>query len=143
MVCLRKEIIHYHEVSKLLACHAEDSELACHAVIYESLVETAMAVTGQSRDCAGKTTRRLLEDHPEVRTKCPNFKFPGQGSRETPVGPPSVIIEFVMLLPGRAAALCREKFACIIATCCFSYTGSCSCGWRDRLRDLADSTAEL
>jgi hypothetical protein len=45
----------------------------------------AAAITGKSQDDAAKVFRRVCEMYPEVRAKCPDFKFKGQRQRDTPV----------------------------------------------------------
>ena len=45
----------------------------------------------------------------EVLTLCKNFKFPGQGQRETPVADARGIVQIIMLPPCRAATSVKEK----------------------------------
>lgn len=52
---------------------------------------------------------RLCDTYPDVRTCSDNFKFPGQGQRDTPVTDARGIVKILMLLPGRKAAAFREK----------------------------------
>ena len=52
---------------------------------------------------------RLCQQHPEVRTFCHNFKFPGQGQRDTPVADVRIIAVMVAILPGKAAAKFRKE----------------------------------
>ena len=47
-------------------------------------------------------------------SKAYNFRFPGQGQRETPVTDARGIVEIVMLLPGKAAASVRKQAASIL-----------------------------
>ena len=58
-----------------------------------SVIDVIHVITGTSCDDSSKLFRRLREAFPEVRTICPNFKFPGPGQRDTPV---------LSLLHGRA-----------------------------------------
>ena len=46
----------------------------------------------------------VREQYPDVRTKCPDFKFPGRGQRMTPVAALATMVEIIMLLPGSTAA---------------------------------------
>ena len=57
--------------------------------------------TGKNGDDSGKAYRRLIEQFPEVRTAGPDFKFAGQGQRETPVADAREITEIIMLLSDR------------------------------------------
>ena len=76
-----------------------------------SLIDIAMMVTGNDRDYAGQQIRFVQNKYHEVRDKLSNLKFPGRGQRETPVGDIYVVAEFVMLLPGKRAALVRSEAA--------------------------------
>jgi len=42
--------------------------------------------------------KRLAERYPEVTTKCGNFKFAGQGARETPVASAKTLVQIILLL---------------------------------------------
>ena len=42
------------------------------------------------------------------------FKFPGRGQRDTPVTDAEGIIQIIMLLPGRAAAIARQSAANVV-----------------------------
>lgn len=53
--------------------------------------------------------KRMAEPYPEVLAKCENFQFPGKGQRETPVATLEVFLEILVLLPGRVAAMVRER----------------------------------
>ena len=79
-----------------------------------ALIDITMIFTGLKRDQAGLVVRRLLEEHPEVRSSISNFKFPGPGQRPTSVAPMSVALEYAFLLPGKAAAQMRRQAAKLV-----------------------------
>jgi len=58
---------------------------------------------------ARKAWLDLKASHPEVVTLSNDFKFDGQGQRETPVADARGIVRIIMLLPCRAAAPVRAK----------------------------------
>ena len=70
--------------------------------------------TISSNPNARETWAELKRKYPEVVGNPDNFKFPGQGQRETPVTDARGIIEIIMLLPGRKAAQVRQKSADVI-----------------------------
>ena len=76
-----------------------------------SLIDVAMLVTNNSREHAGHRIEELFSQHPEVCRKTTNFKFKGRGQRDTPVGDIYVVVEMVMLLPGKRAASVRSECA--------------------------------
>jgi hypothetical protein len=78
-----------------------------------SVIDVTVAVTGQSRDGARKIMSRLFEEYSTIATKCLDYNFPGFRGPATPVAPISVIVEYIMLLPGKAAALQRERVSSI------------------------------
>jgi hypothetical protein len=53
--------------------------------------------------------KNLTDRVPEVLQKVENFKFPGKGQRETPVATLEGFLEILVLLPGKVAAMVREK----------------------------------
>ncbi|KAK9827066.1 hypothetical protein WJX74_005350 [Apatococcus lobatus] len=57
---------------------------------------------------------RLCSDHPEVSSLRGNFKFPGQGQRETPVTGRKGILQIIALLRGKRAAKYRERTAQLV-----------------------------
>lgn len=79
-----------------------------------SVIDVIMIICECSRDDAGKNFRRLLNDHPDVRTICPSFKFKGQGQNDTPVTDDKGIYEIIMILPSKKAASIRKRFAELI-----------------------------
>lgn len=59
-----------------------------------------------------KAWERLCESHSEVLTKCQNFRFPGQGQRETPVAKTKEDVFYILgLLPGTVGRKYREEAA--------------------------------
>lgn len=59
-----------------------------------------------------KVWSRLADAHPEVRTNCPNFKFPGRRQRETPVAKNKESAYYILgLLPGAVGKKYREDAA--------------------------------
>ena len=53
-----------------------------------SVFDVIRAVTGQQTNACRTIWQRLTEAHSEVATYCCDFKFNGQGQRETPVQTP-------------------------------------------------------
>jgi len=53
--------------------------------------------------------KRMLVTYPEVLAKCEYFQFPGQGQKPTPIATLEVFLEILVLLPGKIAAMVREK----------------------------------
>ena len=96
------------ELGALLQCDVTQMRSAGRIL---SVIDVAMAITGLARDQASKAVRTLLCEHPEVRSKISNLKFPGRGQRETPGAEIETIIEIIMLLPGAAAATTRQQAA--------------------------------
>jgi hypothetical protein len=85
---------------------------------FEPLVQFAvdsqcpsMVVANLERNQAARALRDLTAAHSDVRWEISNFQFEGQGQRETPVAKISVIVEIIMLLQGRTAALIRKQCA--------------------------------
>ena len=76
-----------------------------------SLVDVAVLVTHATNNKAGEQIRRLCQKYPEVQAKCLNFKFQGRRQRDTPVGDIYTVVELIMLLPGKRAALIRGDAA--------------------------------
>lgn len=58
-----------------------------------------------------KVWERLCTQFPEVVAKCHNFKFSGQGQRETPVAGREGILYIIGLLPGAVGRSYREASA--------------------------------
>lgn len=58
--------------------------------------------------------KRLIATHPEVLTKCENFKFPGRGQRETPVTDFRGWLYILALLPGAMGKQYREDAAQLV-----------------------------
>lgn len=74
-----------------------------------SIYDVIGAVTGASNPRC--TWQELASAHLEVVGRGDNFKFPGQGQRETPVTDAKGIVQILMLLPGKAAASFRMEAA--------------------------------
>lgn len=56
--------------------------------------------------------RRLIETHPEVVAKCEDFRFIGQGQRDTPVAKDKEATLYILgLLPGEVGRKYREQSA--------------------------------
>ena len=70
-----------------------------------SVIDVIAAITGKRPDHASKHFRRIAEQHDEVRTNCPDFRFRGRGQRDTPVTGVRGIVEVIMLLPGHPATI--------------------------------------
>ncbi len=68
-----------------------------------SLVDVASLITGKDAKYAHQQFQITVDGHPEVSEKIGYLKFPGRGQRETPVGDIYVVVEVIMLLPGRTA----------------------------------------
>ena len=49
-----------------------------------SVIDTVVAITGQSQANSGHTGQRLSQSYPDVCQSVTNFKFSGQGQRQTP-----------------------------------------------------------
>ena len=79
-----------------------------------SIIDVVAIVTGMTSNVASNTIQRLKEAYPEVSSNWCNFKFPGRGQRETPVTDAEGIIQLIMLLPGRAAAIARQSAANVV-----------------------------
>ena len=58
--------------------------------------------------------RRLIQEHPEVTTRCGNLQFPRAGQNPTHVTDTRGVVIILNLLPGHPAALFRANFANII-----------------------------
>jgi hypothetical protein len=76
-----------------------------------AVYDVLQAVTGCSSQNCSVVYQRLLQGYPDVLTGCSNFKFSGQGQRETPVADARGVVEIIMVLPGRAAARVRKAAA--------------------------------
>lgn len=76
-----------------------------------SLVDITRMVTGNDPKYSSEQIVIVRAKYPEVSNKIRYLKFPGRGQRETPVGDLYLVAEFVMLLPGKRAALVRSEAA--------------------------------
>ena len=79
-----------------------------------SVVDTIVVITGHSPANSNHTWQRLSQSYPDVCQSVTNFKFSGQGQRPTPVADARTMVEIVMVLPGRTAAMHRRKAADIL-----------------------------
>ena len=65
----------------------------------------------RSIENAAQTLQRLRRDYPEVFTNCEDYKFEGRRQRTTPVGDISMVVETILLVPGKQAASVRSECA--------------------------------
>ena len=79
-----------------------------------SVIDTIVVITGQSQENSNHTWQRLSHSFSESLSSVTNFKFSGQGQRATPVADARTMVEIVMVLPGRTAAMHRRKAADIL-----------------------------
>eukprot|EP00960_Hanusia_phi_P002940 87231-Hanusia_phi.AAC.1 len=76
-----------------------------------SVIDMICHATQKNNNDSAQEFRRLKANNPEIRTICSDFKFPGQGQRETPVADAEGMLEIIMLLPGQLAAKHRRRIA--------------------------------
>jgi hypothetical protein len=74
-----------------------------------SVIDVICLFPGQKRGDAAHTLQRLWERHPEIRTRCSRFKFPGRGQKDMPVCDLANLHRILMILPGRQAAQGRQN----------------------------------
>jgi len=74
-----------------------------------SVYDAVVALAGCAAKNAVVVFKRLAERYPEVTTTCSNFKFAGQGQRETPVANAKTLVQIILLLPGEVAAKVRTQ----------------------------------
>ena len=74
-------------------------------------------INGKDKNQAAEDLRRISTGHPEVKAICFDFKFPGQGQRDTPVTDAKGIVEIILLQTTKQAALLDAQFA-------FRFSGS-------------------
>lgn len=80
-----------------------------------SVIDVILIVTGATdAHVAAQILRRMLETYAELKEKIDQFRFPGQGQRETPVTDVRGMVEIIMLLPGVQAARIRRTAAEIL-----------------------------
>ena len=79
-----------------------------------SVIDTIVVITGHSPTNSLHTWQRMSQSFPEVSQSVTNFKFSGQGQRLTPVADARTMVEIVMVLPGRTAAMHRRTAADIL-----------------------------
>eukprot|EP00960_Hanusia_phi_P008423 240107-Hanusia_phi.AAC.3 len=77
-----------------------------------SVIDVIMSVCETNKAYAAKIYSRVSKEEWTNRPNfCPDFKFPGQGQRDTPVCDLDTIIIIMQHLPGKVAAKNREKTA--------------------------------
>ena len=79
-----------------------------------SVYDVLGALTGYTSAQYNHLFSRLTQQYPEILALCTNFKFTGRGQRDTPVTDAEGIIQIIMLLPGRTAAMARQSAANVI-----------------------------
>jgi len=77
----------------------------------QSIIDVTMNITGLDSQNSAHAVQTLFGKFPEVCAKVTHFQFEGQGQRDTPVAQLATVVEIIMLLPGRMAALVRQKCA--------------------------------
>ena len=101
------------QLSTLLG-HPVTFQLRTTPAGWPALIDVTMIFTGLNNDHAGFAVRRILQEHPEVRSSIANFKFPGRGQKNIQVAPLAVALEIAFLLPGKAAAQMRRQAAALM-----------------------------
>jgi hypothetical protein len=76
-----------------------------------SVLDTIALITGHTPTVCSHTLKNVKQAYPEVGPEISNFKFSGQGQRETPVAAARGIVELILVLPGRAAGQVRKAAA--------------------------------
>lgn len=79
-----------------------------------SVIDVIKAITEKTNKYASDVLKDLAKRFEDVSGICRNFKFAGQGQRETPVTDAKGIVTIVNLLPGTKAAEFRASSADII-----------------------------
>ena len=79
-----------------------------------AVYDVLQLVTGCSANNCNPMFLRLVQNFPEVLTKCVNFKFSGRGQKETPVTDARGIVDIIMMLPGKAASAVRRQAANVL-----------------------------
>lgn len=88
----------------------DDGEIRMTSSGQASIFDIIRVLGGQKSP--HKVWERLCESHAEVLTKCQNFRFPGQGQRETPVAKTKEDVFYILgLLPGTVGRKYREEAA--------------------------------
>ncbi len=76
-----------------------------------SVLDVVQLVTGCDQRHASHNFQRLVDNYPELHSRCVDFKFPGRGQRPTPVAHLRDLVEIAWLCPGRNAAEFRRTGA--------------------------------
>ena len=71
-------------------------------------------VTGSDRNYAAQQLRFLRDRFPAVNDKIVNWEFQGERQRATPVGDIYVVVELIMLLPGKRSGQVRREAASLL-----------------------------
>ena len=79
-----------------------------------SVIDTIALITGHSATVCSHTLQHLKESYPDVGSMISNFKFNGQGQRDTSVTDATGIVTVCMLLPGKTAARFRKTAADVL-----------------------------
>ena len=74
-----------------------------------SVIDVATLVTGKDARKAAQDVGFVKNRYPEVAQNLGLFKFSGRAQRNTPVATCRWVVDLVMLLPGRHAALVRKQ----------------------------------
>jgi len=80
-----------------------------------SVIDVIMAITGKNANHSAEALRDLTSRYPSIHDKIADFRFRGQGQRNTSVSDASGIVEIVLLLGGHHAALVRRQAADLLA----------------------------
>lgn len=89
---------------------SEDGEIRITSAGQPSVFDMIKILGGQKNP--HQVWERLFESHPEVLTKCENFRFPGRGQRDTPVAKDKEGAFYILgLLPGEVGRKYREQSA--------------------------------
>ena len=83
-------------------------------VKYVSVLDVIDVLLGEERSNSTNVSKywsRVVTNNPDVVSQILNFKFKGQGQRDTPIADGQTIMEIIMLVPGKAA----NKFRAVSA----------------------------
>ena len=93
---------------------SDDGEIRVNDAAQPSVFDMIKTLGGQK--APHKFWERLVESHPEVLTKCQNFRFSGRGQRDTPVAKTKEDVLYILgLLPGEVGRKYREQSAKLFA----------------------------
>jgi hypothetical protein len=80
-----------------------------------SVIDWIMAITGQTKDNAGKMLRRIVQGDPAVRTKMSELQFEGERQRPTPVTDSKGLLFILDKLPRKYVAQFQQERDTILA----------------------------